>query len=96
MPSRTLFEEVKQAVVDDRYMIGRHANERLRDRRIAAWQIISGVESSTLLAEIPAAQPNPVVEVEQLLADGTPVKVVWAWLEKDRTAKLVTVHYFDK
>jgi hypothetical protein len=96
MPASQSFQNIKQAVADERYVIGRHANERLRQRRVAAWQVISGVESGKLLAERPNAQPNPVAEVEQLLADGTPIKAVWAWLEDERVAKLVTVHFFDE
>jgi hypothetical protein len=48
-----------------------------------------------VLVERPRAKPNAVVEVRRHLADGTPVKVVWAWLPMDEMAKLVTVHFFD-
>jgi hypothetical protein len=61
-----------------------------------AWQIISGLETPTLLLERSDAEPNPVAEVQQELADGTPVKAVWAWLANDREAKLLTVHFFDQ
>ena len=91
-----LFEDIKEAVREERYAIGRHANERLRQRGILAWQVIAGVESGTVLAERPKAKPNPVVEVQQELPDGTPIKAIWAWLETDRNAKLVTVHLFDQ
>ncbi len=90
-----LYQDIKQAVTEERYVIGRHANERLRKRLITAWQILSGVETGTLLVERSNATPNPVVEVQQELADGTPVKTVWAWVADGRIAKLVTVHFFD-
>lgn len=96
MPASHLFPRIKQAVGDERYVIGRHANERLRQRRIPAWQVISGVESGTLLRERSDARPNPVAEVQQQLADGTPIKAVWAWLEPEGVAKLVTVHFSDE
>jgi hypothetical protein len=96
MPAAHLFRKIKQAVHEERYLIGRHANERLRQRRIPAWQVISGVESGILLRERPDAKPNPVAEVEQRLPDGTPVKAVWAWIEAEGVAKLVTVHFFDE
>ncbi len=90
-----LFQDIKQAVAEERYIIGRHANERLRKRLIPAWQVVSGLETGTLLVERPDARPNPAAEVQQLLADGTPVKAVWAWMADERVAKLVTVHFFD-
>lgn len=97
MPASHLFPKIKQAVREERYVIGRHANERLRQRRIPAWQVTSGVESGTLVRERSNAKPNPVAEVRQQLPDGTPVKAVWAWIESDGgVAKLVTVHFFDE
>jgi len=90
-----LARQIFDAVRDGRYVISRHANERLRFRRIAAWQVISGIEDATILDERPKAEPNPTVELEQRLADGTPVKVIWSWLNSIRTAKLITVHFFD-
>jgi hypothetical protein len=91
-----LWGQIRSAVVDERYIIGLHANEQLRRRAIPAWQIISQIEQATFINERPKASPNPVVEVRQHLADGTPVKAVWAWLAGVRTAKLVTVHFFDR
>jgi hypothetical protein len=32
-----LFDNIKLAIAEERYVIGRHANERLRERRIPAW-----------------------------------------------------------
>jgi hypothetical protein len=90
-----LSENIRRAVREERYIIGRHANERIRLRRIAAWQILSGLDEGIVLEERPDAEPNPAIEVEQRLADGTRVKVIWSWLAEDRTAKLVTVHFFD-
>jgi hypothetical protein len=90
-----LFQDIKQAVSEQRYIIGQHANEQLRERRIPAWQVVAGVEEGKLLVERPNATPNPIAEIEQLLADGTEVKAVWAWLALSRHAKLVTVHFFD-
>ena len=91
-----LFDEIKRAVREERYIVSRHANERLRQRRMMGWQIISGIESGILLMERPDATPNPAVEVQQQLADGTAVKAVWSWLEDDQVARLVTVHFFDQ
>jgi hypothetical protein len=48
-----------------------------------------------LIAERPADLPDPSVELQQSLPDGTPVKVIWAWVEIHRLALLVTVRYLD-
>lgn len=90
-----LLEKIRQAVAGERYVIGAHANIRLRERFITSWQIIAGLAESRLLREKPDDLPHPVVEVEQHLPDGTPVKVVWGWIAHKRVAKLITVHYFD-
>jgi hypothetical protein len=89
------WDQIRRAVEDERYVIGQHANERLRERGVPAWQIISGVEGGILLVERPRDKPNPIAEVRQYLPDGTAVKAVWSWLKVSRTAKLVTVHFLD-
>lgn len=76
-------------------MCSAHADQRLRDRRIVGWQVVAGLDAAKVVRERPGAVPNPVVEFEQILPDGTSIKVVWAWISRDRTAKLVTVHFLD-
>ena len=90
-----LWDQIRSAIDDGRWVIGQHANERLRERGVTAWQVIEGAAQGILLVERPKAKPNPSVEVRQHLADGTPIKAVWSWLAAGRTAKLVTVHFFD-
>lgn len=60
------------------------------------WQAVAGLESGKLIAERPEAQPNPTIEVEEMLPDGTEFKAVWSHLRQSNVAKLVTVHYFDE
>jgi hypothetical protein len=91
-----LFNSIRQAVEEDRCIIGQHANERLRERGIPAWQVLAGVADGIMIVERPDALPNPAVEVRQELADGTVVKAVWSFLGKSGYAKLVTVHFFDE
>jgi hypothetical protein len=91
-----LFETIRQAVLEDRYLVGLHAAERLEERGIMEWQVVAGVELAQLLAEKPNSKPNPTIELQQELADGTAVKVVWSWLRQTNVAKLVTVHFFDQ
>lgn len=91
-----LFETIKRLVLNGRYIVGDHAIDRLDERRILEWQIVCGVESSSLLSERPRDRPNPSIEVEQVLADGTDVKVIWSHIVSIDVAKLVTVHFFDE
>jgi hypothetical protein len=90
-----LFETIRQAILEDRYVVGIHAAERLEERGIMEWQVVVGIKSARLLAEKPNTRPNPSIELEQELEDGTAVKVIWSWLRQSNVAKLVTVHFFD-
>lgn len=73
-----------------------HADQRLRERRVVGWQVVDGLETAKLLLERPEATPNPTVEFEQLLPDGTPIMAVWSWMSQERLAKLVNLHFFDR
>jgi hypothetical protein len=61
-----------------------------------AWQVATGLDAARLVRERPDAAPNPIAEFDQVLPDGTPIKAVWAWIPRDRIAKLVTVHFYDR
>ncbi|MDI6447730.1 hypothetical protein [Anaerobaca lacustris] len=39
--------------------------------------------------------PNPAVEMQEKLPDGTAFKAAWFHLKRSGVAKLVTVHFFD-
>jgi hypothetical protein len=91
-----LWDRIRAAVRESRYVFSNHADDQLRERSIAAWQVASGAEHGRLLSERPHDRPHPSAEVEQTLADGTPVKVVWAYVRPLDLAKLVTVHFFDR
>lgn len=91
-----LFETIRGLVRAGRYLIGQHATERLDERGILEWQIVDGLESGRLLLERPGDLPNPAVEVEETLADGTQVKAVWSHIARANLAKLVTAHFFDE
>jgi hypothetical protein len=90
-----LFQELQRLITRDQYVIGLHAAERLEERGIMDWQVVSGVSDGELILERPSAQPNPVVEVRETLPDGTEIKAVWSLLRQSGVAKLVTVHFFD-
>ena len=63
----------------------------MREREIEVWQAASGIDQGRLLKELPQAMPHPKVEVEQRLADGTPLIAIWSVLETVRLARLVTL-----
>ena len=90
-----LFDTIRALVAAERYVVGLHAIERLAERGLLEWQIVDGIAAGTLIVERPSGSPNPVVEVRQLLPDGTEVKAVWAHMITDDVAKLVTVHFLD-
>lgn len=91
-----LFQTIRELVKQNRYVIGDHAAERLEERGIMEWQAVEGLEDSDLIKERPDAEPNPAVEVNELLPDGTEFKAVWSHLRQANVAKLVTVHFFDE
>jgi len=91
-----VFDRIRIAVAERRYLIGAQAGNQLDERGIADWQIPVGLAEGRLLRERPGARPNPIVEVEQLLSDGTAVKAVWSWLPYHEAAKLVTVHFLGR
>ncbi len=90
-----LFEKIRENVMTGRYLVSEHASERLDERGILEWQVVDGIEHSKLLAERALDQPNPVVEVLELLADGMEIKAVWSLLILIDVAKLVTVHFIE-
>jgi hypothetical protein len=91
-----LFSLVRQLVDEGKYVIGKHAAERLEERGILEWQAVAGLHDGFLIVERPDAMPNPAVEVRESLADGTDFKAVWSLLPQSGVAKLVTVHFFDR
>ncbi len=90
-----LFEHLRRLVREERYVIGQHASERLELRGIMEWQAVVGLEDGACLRENQDSQPNPTVEVREILPDGTEFKAVWAYMQRSDLAKLVTVHFFD-
>lgn len=90
-----LWEQILPAVMEDRFLVSLHADERCEERGVTEWRLVAGIERAELVSERPASRPNPSVIVRQELADGTTVEVIWAWLPETRRAKLVTVYFRD-
>lgn len=91
-----LLDRVRTLVVEGKYVVGRHAAERLEERGILEWQAVAGLEDGSLIVERPDAMPIPAVEVREALPDGAEFKAVWSLLPRSGVAKLVTVHSFDR
>jgi hypothetical protein len=90
-----LFDRVRQLVTDEKYVVGKRASERLEERGIMDWQAVAGLADGELLGERLDAKPNSIIEVREILPDGTEFKAVWSRLLRSGVAKLVTVHFFD-
>lgn len=88
-----LFEKIRTAVREDRFVVAWHADERCEEREVTAWQLVAGLEEAELVRERPRSKPNPSVVVRQMLPDAAEVEVVWSWLEKTNEAKLATVYF---
>jgi hypothetical protein len=91
-----LVQTIRRLIAEGHYVVGEHALERLAERGIMEWQAVEGAASGKLIDEQPKAKPNPKVEIEQLLPDGTPFKAIWSYIAENDVAKLVTVHFFDR
>jgi hypothetical protein len=90
-----LFAKIRKLVASGKYVVSEHAVERLEERGILEWQVVYAIEDGELMAERSNDKPHPVVEVNEVLADGSQVKAVWSLLAQSGVAKLVTVHYID-
>ncbi|MFM9957613.1 MAG: DUF4258 domain-containing protein [Phycisphaerales bacterium] len=88
-----VWSNIKSAIASEKWIVSYHAAMRLRQRRVASWQVASGAAAARLLAVREDAEPNPSVEVQVELPDGAACRCVWAWLSDDRAALLVTVYF---
>jgi hypothetical protein len=88
-----LYDQVRKAVKEDRFIVSWHADEKCEERAVSDWQIVVGLAGAKLVRERPRSKPNPSIVVRQELADGTVVEVVWSWLSESQRAKLVTVYF---
>ena len=73
-----VFDLIRSLVDEGKYVVGKHAAERLEERGILEWQAVAGLEDGILLIKRPDATPNSAVEVRESLPDGTEFKAVWS------------------
>ncbi len=88
-----LFERIRAAVRDDRFLVSWHADDRCEERQVAVWQVVAGREDARSHEQRPASEPHPSIVVREELVDGTEVEVVWAWMPESGRAVLVTVYF---
>lgn len=79
-----------------RFLVTRHARQRMAGRQIRLWQIEAGINNGKTIRIDEQAEPNPTVMLEQALPDGTSMHVVWAWLPTTQEALLVTAYVPDE
>ena len=89
----SLSDSIRDAVLKGSWALTHHAQQRIRQRNIAPWQVEAGATGWTVLEERPQDLPNPSIVAEQELADGTSVTVVWAWEVDKSSALLVTIYF---
>ncbi len=77
-----LFDTIRKLVAEEKYVIGKHASERLEERGILEWQAVAGMGDCKLIVERLDATPNPAIEVRMSLPDGTEFKAVWSYLPR--------------
>ena len=90
-----LFDKIREAIQDDRFVVSWHADERCEERGVTAWQLIAGIDEAVVVRERLRSKPHPSVIVRQELVDGSEVEVIWAWMADSQRAKLVTVYFPD-
>jgi hypothetical protein len=90
-----LFDDIRAAVRNDRFLVSWHADERCEERGVTDWQVVAGLDDAELVTERPESLPNPSIVIRQILIDGSEVEVVWSWLPQSRRAILVTVYFPD-
>ncbi|MBI1347615.1 hypothetical protein GC163_15145 [bacterium] len=84
-------EEIRNAVLTGRYLVSRHARQRMAERHVRLWQLESSMDDASILSVDVQHEPHPLVNLSHELPDGMYATAVWAWLPITRQAMLVTV-----
>lgn len=56
-----LFDRIREAVRQNRFLVSWHADERVEEREVAVWQLVAGLEDAQLERERPASKPHPPI-----------------------------------
>ena len=90
-----LTDQIRSAVQESRFVIGVNARMQMEERKVALWQIETGLVDGNIV-EVPDSRPHPSIVVDQVLLDGTLVVVSWSWLASSSQAKLISVIFPDR
>lgn len=90
-----LLDNIVSAIRADNFVVSWQADERCEEIGITAWQLVAKIDDADLVRERPRSKPNPSVVLRQVLADGSGVEAIWAWLAESKRAMLVTVYFRD-
>ena len=90
-----LTDQICSAVQEGRFVIGVNARMQMEERKVALWQIETGLLDGNIV-EVPDSRPHPSIVVDQVLLDGTLVVVSWSWLASSSQVKLVSVIFPDR
>jgi hypothetical protein len=90
-----LTDQICSAVQENRFVIGVTARMQMEERKVALWQIETGLVDGNIV-EVPDSKPHPSIVVDQVLLDGTLVVVSWSWLAGSNQAKLISVIFPDR
>jgi phosphoribosylformimino-5-aminoimidazole carboxamide ribonucleotide (ProFAR) isomerase len=91
--AQELFDAIREAVQQERYEVSIHADNRIEERRMTEWQIVTGVSAARLLKTRLHDRPWPSILLSETLPDGTEVYAKWSYRPRDRMARLVTIYY---
>ena len=88
-----LEQNIRQAIASDEWAATSHADERLAERKVEAWQVAAASLTGVTMLVDPNALPNPKILIKGMLPDGTEVVIAWAWIESTRQAAVITVNF---
>ena len=60
-----LYDQIREAVKEESFIVGWHADERCEEREVTDWQIVMGLEGAELVRERPRSKPNPSIVVRR-------------------------------
>jgi hypothetical protein len=53
-----LFDRIRAAVREERYLVSWHADEQSKEREVTDWQVVAGLEEAELVLERPGTKPT--------------------------------------
>ena len=88
-------EDIRDAVVNDRWHPSDHATEEAEDDQLSLGEIIASVVSGKIIEEYLDDRPYPSYLIYGITREGEPVHSVWGYNADTRRAVLVIVYRPD-